>query len=118
MKGRICDNTAMNVYDDETFFSSYIALREGVNYNDLLETPAMLSLLGSVEGKDILDLGCGTGFTTAELERRYPATPVRAVDISAGMVAEAERLSRFFWSPDRTSNRTAPRPTCRACPRR
>lgn len=57
-------------------------------------TEEMFALLPEQVAGNILDLGCGTGFTTAELERRYPATPVRAVDISAGMVAEAERLCR------------------------
>lgn len=88
MKGRICDNTAVNVYDDETFFSSYIALREGVNYNDLLETPAMLSLLGSVEGKDILDLGCGFGKTSRALID-LGARKVTAIDSSERMLAKA-----------------------------
>ena len=45
----------MNLYDDEGFFSSYIALRNEANYNDLMETPAMLSLLGDVEGKRIIE---------------------------------------------------------------
>ena len=51
----------MNLYDDDRFFSSYIALRNEANYNDLMETPAMLSLLGAVKGKRIIDLGCGFG---------------------------------------------------------
>lgn len=51
----------MNIYDDEHFFRSYIELRSSANYNDILETPAILSLIGDVKGKRILDIGCGFG---------------------------------------------------------
>lgn len=40
---------------------------------------------------DILDLGCGSGFTTARLAECYPSRRIAAVDISAGMLAEARR---------------------------
>ena len=88
MEGLLCDNAAMNIYDDETFFSSYIRLREGANYNDLLETPAMLSLLGSVEGKDILDLGCGFGKASRALID-LGARKVMAIDSSKRMLEKA-----------------------------
>ena len=52
-------------------------------------TEEMFALLPERVAGNILDLGCGTGFTTAELERRYPATPVRAVDISAGVISRS-----------------------------
>lgn len=79
----------MNAYDDEKFFLSYTALRTGLNYNDLLETPAMLSLIGDVRGKDIIDLGCGFG-KTAKTLANMGAKSILAVDISEKMLKKAE----------------------------
>lgn len=39
----------------------------------------------------LLDLGCGTGYTTAELLRRYRGRPLAALDLSSGMLAAARR---------------------------
>ncbi|MDD5697247.1 MAG: methyltransferase domain-containing protein [Victivallaceae bacterium] len=54
--------------------------------------PVTEKLLGSLppagEG-DILDLGCGTGFSTAYLEAEYPGNPVIGVDISPEMLRVA-----------------------------
>ena len=40
---------------------------------------------------DILDLGCGTGMSTAALEKYYPANPVIGVDISPEMLKVAHQ---------------------------
>lgn len=51
-----------NIYDNQTFFKEYISLRDsGVTYNDFVEQPAIKSLISNLEGKTVLDLGCGTG---------------------------------------------------------
>ena len=51
-----------NIYDNEIFFDGYKKLRgRKGNANDLFEIPALFSLLPSLEGKKILDLGCGFG---------------------------------------------------------
>ena len=78
----------MNIYDNEEFFTSYIALRNGQNYNDLLETPAMLSLIGDVKGKDILDIGCGFGKTDSMLID-MGASSVIGIDKSEKMIRKA-----------------------------
>ncbi len=39
-----------------------------------------------------IDLGCGTGYITAALEKRYPQAAVIGVDISPGMLAEARKI--------------------------
>jgi malonyl-CoA O-methyltransferase len=41
-----------------------------------------------------VDLGCGTGFLTVELSRRYPQTELHAVDISEGMLRLCEQQQR------------------------
>ncbi|HVM15036.1 MAG TPA: hypothetical protein VM287_12015, partial [Egibacteraceae bacterium] len=40
---------------------------EGNDWHRLLVEPAALALLGDVEGKRILDLGCGTGVLARRL---------------------------------------------------
>jgi len=80
-----------NIYDNETFFAGYRALRERAdNANNLFETPALLALLPTLEGKAVLDLGCGCGDHCAEFARRG-ARRVLGVDISEKMLAGARR---------------------------
>lgn len=62
-------------------------------------TNRMLTLLPET-GKDavILDLGCGSGHTTAFLEEHTPTARITAIDISRGMLNEAAKVcfrSRF-----------------------
>ena len=78
----------MNIYDDEHFFRSYIELRSSANYNDILETPAILSLIGDVKGKRILDIGCGFGKTDAALSDAG-ASFILGIDISEKMIGKA-----------------------------
>ncbi|MCA0988639.1 class I SAM-dependent DNA methyltransferase [Guptibacillus algicola] len=48
------------VYENKDFYENYMKRRHrDESPNALIETPALLDLLGSVEGGDILDLGCG-----------------------------------------------------------
>jgi malonyl-CoA O-methyltransferase len=44
----------------------------------------------------VLDLGCGTGWVTRELKRRYPRSLVVALDIAPGMLREARR-HQLLW---------------------
>jgi malonyl-CoA O-methyltransferase len=44
----------------------------------------------------VLDLGCGTGRVTRELQRRYPRALVIALDLSPGMLREARRHQRLW----------------------
>lgn len=46
----------------------------------------------------VLDLGAGTGLGAAALKRAFPRARVTATDISAAMLAQARRHSRF-WRP-------------------
>lgn len=58
-------------------------------YNEWLEMPTTLKLLGKVKGKTILDMGCGTGLYTRILKRR--GAKVCGIDISEGMLTIARR---------------------------
>ncbi|MDT8067873.1 MAG: methyltransferase domain-containing protein [Terriglobia bacterium] len=53
-----------------------------------LEERVLSALLPRVEGKDVVDLGCGTGRWLAALYRNSPAS-LRGVDISAEMLERA-----------------------------
>jgi ubiquinone/menaquinone biosynthesis C-methylase UbiE len=55
-----------------------------------------LALPGRGEGRHVLDLGCGTGASTAALLRACPEARVTAVDASAGMLA---RAAAKRWPP-------------------
>ncbi|WP_156184885.1 class I SAM-dependent methyltransferase [Allosalinactinospora lopnorensis] len=55
-----------------------------------------LGLAGGGAGLRVLDLGCGTGASTAALLRALPRAEIIGVDASAGMLAEA-RSKR--WPP-------------------
>ncbi len=57
---------------------------------DIAETDgrvqAVLSHLGDLNGKRVLDAGCGKGRFSAIIKRRYPQADVTALDISARML--------------------------------
>lgn len=51
-----------NIYDNDSFYRSYINLRENAaGLNDVLEIPAFRALLPCLSQMEILDLGCGFG---------------------------------------------------------
>ncbi|MBQ7962380.1 MAG: class I SAM-dependent methyltransferase [Clostridia bacterium] len=82
-----------NIYDNETFFEGYKALRAGeTNYNDLLEQPAMAKLLPDLNGKSVLDLGCGYGHNCIDFIKRGAASVV-GIDISEKMLSVAKTES-------------------------
>lgn len=78
-----------NIYDNETFFEGYKKIRENeANANNLFEIPALFSLLPDLNGKKVLDLGCGFG----EHCKRFVecgAEKVVGVDISEKMLKVA-----------------------------
>ncbi|MCH5197428.1 MAG: class I SAM-dependent methyltransferase [Oscillospiraceae bacterium] len=82
-----------NIYDSDIFFKGYKELRAGAaNYNDLLEQPAMTKLLPDLNGKTVLDLGCGYGHNCIDFVRRGSKSVV-GVDISKKMLAVAKSES-------------------------
>jgi SAM-dependent methyltransferase len=80
-----------NIYDDPTFFAKYKAMRESAaELNQVLEQPAVRSLLPELNGKTVLDLGCGTGILSRYLVR-HGAKQVVGVDISKKMLETARQ---------------------------
>ena len=82
-----------NIFDNETFFSGYKALRDNdCNANDLIEQPAMRKLLPDLNGKSVLDLGCGYGHNCIDFVGKG-AERVVGIDISEKMLAVAKEES-------------------------
>ncbi|WP_244556659.1 class I SAM-dependent DNA methyltransferase [Enterovibrio nigricans] len=59
-------------------------------YNAQLERPTLQSMLDAIEGKDIIDLGCGSGIY-AEYFLAHHARSVTCIDFSDDMVAIVKR---------------------------
>lgn len=85
--------STQNIFDNQTFFDGYKALRDGdCNANDLIEQPAMRKLLPDLSGKSVLDLGCGYGHNCIDFVKRG-AVGVVGIDISEKMLAVAKTES-------------------------
>ena len=79
-----------NIFDNDIFFDGYSKIRERKNNaNELFEKPALFSLLPPLEGKTVIDLGCGYGEHCMEYVRRGAAKVV-GIDISEKMLAVAK----------------------------
>jgi len=76
--------------------AGYDRLAEAYNHNWLVNlqpvTNRLLAALPKQVNGKILDLGCGTGYTTAALEKAYPKAKITGVDVSGGMLAEAAKI--------------------------
>jgi len=79
-----------NIYDNDAFFDAYLALRDNpTSANEIEEKPAFFSMLPDLQGKRMLDLGCGAGENCKEFIARG-ATAVFGIDISKKMIKQAE----------------------------
>lgn len=75
-----------NIYDNTSFFEEYSKIRDNeYNYNNLIEKPAISKLLPNLEGKIVLDLGCGNGDNCIDFIKRG-AKRVLGIDISSNML--------------------------------
>jgi ubiquinone/menaquinone biosynthesis C-methylase UbiE len=63
--------TAPNDYD--TFARAHATHNESSTFNAGYERPTVLAMMGDVDGKHVLDAGCGAGAHAAELVARGPA---------------------------------------------
>ena len=84
-------NNKTSVYDKENFFALYQKLRSNpISLNEIVEKPTMLSLLPNLQGKKLLDLGCGTG-GHLQLYLERGAAKVIGTDLSEKMLEQAEK---------------------------
>ncbi len=85
--------STQNIFDNQTFFDGYKALRDrDDNANDLIEQPAMKKLIPDLTNKSVLDLGCGYGHNCIDFVHRA-AENVVGVDISKKMLNVAKTKS-------------------------
>jgi ubiquinone/menaquinone biosynthesis C-methylase UbiE len=66
--------------------------QERGTYNELVEVPAMLGLIGDVKGKTVLDVGCGFGYYSVLLVKS--GATVTGIDISEKMIELAKNNAR------------------------
>lgn len=79
-----------NIYDNDTFLKGYLDIRANENnHNNLIEQPSMKKHLPNVEGKEVLDLGCGYGNNAMDFIEKG-AKGVTGVDISTKMLEIAK----------------------------
>lgn len=82
-----------NIYDNDVFFKNYVSLRESNGgFNDLIEEPAMHSLLPVLKGKTVLDIGCGFGGLSRYVVEQGAKTAL-GIDPSQNMLEAAEKLT-------------------------
>lgn len=78
-----------NIYDNDRFFEHFKSCREDeINFNDVIETPIIMSIMPDLSGKRILDIGCGMG-QHAKQYSDMGASSVLGTDISEKMLAYA-----------------------------
>ena len=71
-----------NIYDNETFFENFKEIRSNeINFNNCIETPILLAMLPELQGRTILDIGCGMG-QHAKQYSDMGAKSVLGIDIS------------------------------------
>jgi SAM-dependent methyltransferase len=88
-----------NIYDDPGFFAGYSTLeRFGAGWEHALEHADLLALLPDVDGRRVLDLGCGAG-QLARYLATTGAAEVVGVDVSQRMLA----LARAEWAHPRVT---------------
>ncbi len=78
----------------EEYFNEHAPryMQNPFTYATLREIDFLIEELGLPEGSRILDIGCGTGRHSIEMAKR--GYTVTGVDISAGMLAEAESAAK------------------------
>jgi ubiquinone/menaquinone biosynthesis C-methylase UbiE len=92
MNKKISRNIITKAYNE--LGNSYYFSRKNKNgvsyfYNNLLEMPMTMSLLGNIKNKKILDLGCGPGIYAKQLVAK--GAKVNGIDISSEMIKIAKK---------------------------
>ena len=78
-----------NIYDNDKFYENFKTQRSSeINFNDVIETPIITKMLPNLEGKKILDVGCGMGQHAMQYAKSG-ASSVLGIDISEKMLSYA-----------------------------
>ena len=80
-----------NIYDDKTFFDAYAQMaRSKDGLKSAGEWHQLQPLIPPLQGKSVLDLGCGYGWHS-KYASEQGATSVLGLDLSKKMIAEAQK---------------------------
>jgi len=83
------DMSAQNIYDDPEFLAGYVTLDRQIHGLDgAAEWPTLQSMLPDMDGRRVVDLGCGFGWFTRWAGEHGAAT-VLGVDVSTKMLERA-----------------------------
>jgi SAM-dependent methyltransferase len=84
---------AQNIYDDPQFFAGYSGLRRSVEgLAGAPEWPVLKALLPDLDGRRVVDLGCGFGWF-CRFAHEAGAAEVLGVDLSENMLARAREMA-------------------------
>jgi ubiquinone/menaquinone biosynthesis C-methylase UbiE len=84
-----------NIFDNPIFFEKYIELRSSsISHNELIEKPLIYSLLPSLNGKRVLDIGCGFG-DFSFFAAQNNSEKIIAVDLSKKMIEISLSKNKF-----------------------
>jgi SAM-dependent methyltransferase len=84
---------AQNIYDDPEFFAGYSRLRRSVEGLDgAPEWPALRAMLPPLDGRRVVDLGCGFGWF-CRWARQAGVASVLGLDLSESMLARARAMT-------------------------
>ena len=86
------DNTDKQIHQYDKFSAEYASLTQVDPAKRFIQYPEALKLLGKVENKKILDIGCGNGTLTRMLARR--GAIVVGYDPSIRQIEEAQKLEQ------------------------
>ena len=79
-----------NVYNSKLGYDKYAKLYDKtLHYLDTFEKDKLIGLIGDINGKKILDVGCGTGRIVNKL--RNMGSDIIGLDISKGMIDIAKK---------------------------
>ncbi|WP_447875522.1 class I SAM-dependent methyltransferase [Serratia fonticola] len=84
---------SQNIYDNQTFFDGYAQLSRSVQGLDgAPEWPTILSILPDLQGKKVVDLGCGYGWFCRSASEQG-AAQVLGMDLSEKMLGKAKEMT-------------------------
>lgn len=84
---------SQNIYDNQTFFDGYAQLSRSLQGLDgAPEWPTIRSILPDLQGKKVVDLGCGYGWFCRSA-REQGATQVLGMDLSEKMLGKAKEMT-------------------------
>jgi ubiquinone/menaquinone biosynthesis C-methylase UbiE len=86
MNDRASEHNSRAYYDD---FSTGYERERGVGYHRMIDDLEMQVLEPFIEGRDVLEVGCGTGLILGRIAPR--ATSAWGIDLSPGMLAAAQQ---------------------------